>query len=717
MKHILLLLLLTCSTVYSQPSSTYHLVSRLPEGPCYSVAVDGNLACVANGSALDVIRVGNQSAPKRIGRVLLPGIPYRIRLVDSLAYVADGAGGLVIVDLTLPDKPKLISSIPTNDDARSVDVSGSHAFVAHISGFTVFDISNPHYPEAISTISTVGYAGDLALQNDSLYLAAYDQGVLVYDIHTPSAPTLVRQVFLNGSFGVNSIRLSGPYVFATSSPTSGGPLSYGRFHVLNLALLDSVPEIGAVSLPGDWSSSGGSLCLDGSIAYVAFFSDAASGICTVSIDSISSPKVIGRLNLTEPHATEVADSTLFVADGPDGLQLYGIQTPSVLIPVSNYATKPSTYSLAVSGPWVYLGMGVSGIRPVDLSVPQEPVDFGTFTTGQNALFIDVSGAYAFTTSNYGAVDIADISREDSIFKVGFLETIVGTSLKVRDSLLYVTDRDSGLFIANVSDPLHPFWLGHAYLGRRSAGVALSGMYAYVAAGSAGVRVVDVLDPNAPKVISTLPTVGYCFGVAVSENRALVADGSAGLRVFDISDPQSPVLVSTTPLSAQAKTVACAAHYAYVGTYANTTFIVDYASDPVPRIIDSIYTGDSPNALASSGDLLLVADLRGGLYIFQNDLISGVRSNTSNPVSFHLKQNYPNPFNSSTIISYELPQAGDVAITIYSLLGQKCETLFKGHQESGQHSVTWQASHYSSGIYFYSIQFNGRVVTKSAALVK
>lgn len=64
MKHILLLLLLTCSTVYSQPSSTYHLVSRLPEGPCYSVAVDGNLACVANGSALDVIRVGNQSAPR-----------------------------------------------------------------------------------------------------------------------------------------------------------------------------------------------------------------------------------------------------------------------------------------------------------------------------------------------------------------------------------------------------------------------------------------------------------------------------------------------------------------------------------------------------------------------------------------------------------------------------------------------------------------------------
>jgi len=80
-----------------------------------------------------------------------------------------------------------------------------------------------------------------------------------------------------------------------------------------------------------------------------------------------------------------------------------------------------------------------------------------------------------------------------------------------------------------------------------------------------------------------------------------------------------------------------------------------------------------------------------------------KDETTIPTSFALKQNYPNPFNPSTIINYELPIANDVDISIYNLLGQKVVTLVSEKQNAGYHQVEWNASNYTSGIYYYMIK--------------
>jgi len=80
-------------------------------------------------------------------------------------------------------------------------------------------------------------------------------------------------------------------------------------------------------------------------------------------------------------------------------------------------------------------------------------------------------------------------------------------------------------------------------------------------------------------------------------------------------------------------------------------------------------------------------------------------------NFHLYPNYPNPFNSHTIISYELPERGQVTLTIYDILGREVVTLVDDVQSSGVHQVTWhgrdkKGGDVPSGIYFYNIQFRG-----------
>jgi hypothetical protein len=74
-----------------------------------------------------------------------------------------------------------------------------------------------------------------------------------------------------------------------------------------------------------------------------------------------------------------------------------------------------------------------------------------------------------------------------------------------------------------------------------------------------------------------------------------------------------------------------------------------------------------------------------------------------PVVCGLLQNYPNPFNATTTLSYMLPQAGPVVISVYNLLGQLVETIFQGEQQTGSHSLIWDAGDLASGVYFARLE--------------
>ena len=88
----------------------------------------------------------------------------------------------------------------------------------------------------------------------------------------------------------------------------------------------------------------------------------------------------------------------------------------------------------------------------------------------------------------------------------------------------------------------------------------------------------------------------------------------------------------------------------------------------------------------------------------------------------LMQNYPNPFNATTVISYSLPAAGYVEISIYNLLGQNIRTLRPQYQSIGTHYVTWDArddfgNNLASGVFFYRIKTNNFTHTRKLLLLR
>ena len=85
--------------------------------------------------------------------------------------------------------------------------------------------------------------------------------------------------------------------------------------------------------------------------------------------------------------------------------------------------------------------------------------------------------------------------------------------------------------------------------------------------------------------------------------------------------------------------------------------------------------------------------------------------------YALMQNYPNPFNPTTVINYNLKQTGLVTVKVYDVLGREVASLVNEVQSAGLHSVNFNASRLSSGVYLYQIHAGDFTSVKKMMLVK
>jgi hypothetical protein len=97
--------------------------------------------------------------------------------------------------------------------------------------------------------------------------------------------------------------------------------------------------------------------------------------------------------------------------------------------------------------------------------------------------------------------------------------------------------------------------------------------------------------------------------------------------------------------------------------------------------------------------------------------SGIEDCGNMPETDELFQNYPNPFNPVTQIKFALAQNTDVKLNVYNISGQLVSQLASGVMNAGVHAVDFDGSRLNSGVYYYTLEADGKAMTKKMLMVK
>ena len=143
----------------------------------------------------------------------------------------------------------------------------------------------------------------------------------------------------------------------------------------------------------------------------------------------------------------------------------------------------------------------------------------------------------------------------------------------------------------------------------------------------------------------------------------------------------------------------------IATGTNSRFDFSYLYKGTPQVV-----GEPYNCLIDVGMTVLLCDnhVDTGGYVDTTHCVvqpaTGIRGEPEvGPQNVILQQNYPNPFNPATQIEFSIETAETVSLRIFDLSGREVATLLNSNLPAGEHSVSFDATNFTSGVYFYVLR--------------
>jgi choice-of-anchor B domain-containing protein len=427
----------------------------------------------------------------------------------------------------------------------------------------------------------------------------------------------------------------------------------------------------------------------------------------------------------------------------------GSPTLQLLAHVNDYASARYNDCWGYTAPggreYAFLGVrnGTSILDITDAPAVREVA----FIPGPTSTWKDIKTyrTYAYVvTESSGGMQILDLSQlPDTVTLAstytGF-QTSHNISIDTARAMLYAEGNGPGpgtepVRALSLSDPVNPVQVS-------AFGVECHDIFArngtvYVSEGNShSIGIYDLSTPSAPSFIArfTIPTNGYVHNAWPTEDGRylMTTEETFGrtVKLWDIDRIDSVQLTGQYLASAaMAHNTHIKGHYAYISHYAQGLRIVDI-SDPANIVEVGHYDTFSGSGLGAWGAFpffssgkVLVSDVETGLYVvnFPGGATSAGRM-ASIPGTYRLGNNYPNPFNPSTTITFEIPHAGQIRLTVLDLLGRKIRILLDEYRDAGRHQVRWDGRSDTgipvvSGTYFCRLEAGGYVGSRKMLLLK
>ena len=457
---------------------------------------------------------------------LWTGVP-DVEVVGPYAFCSYH-NGLVILDVSNPGSPQLHSKLlcPSQSRGEGLDVEGNFAYLADgDAGLCVIDISNPAAPVLAACWDSPGFAMDVCFYDHYVFIADWWQGMQIVDVADPSNPQWIGGYDTDsGSWGI---------------------------HVAN----------------GH-----------------AFMADGEQGVRVFDVSNVANPVLLATIPVNRfAHDVQAVGDYLYIASSDNneaGLTIVNIANPAAPDVVGHYHSWRAT-SVKVSGTLVYLTDLTQGLRILNVTNPQNPVQLGWW---QAPDFADALGVYVVNDIAYLAVGNSQ-------------ETTFGTY-------------NTGLFLLDVADPANPTQIGHYNSSGLLENIVISGDHAYLAANDPAFHVVNVADPlNLSSVGMGIWESNLSRNLAVADGYAYVVSSIRGMNVYDISNPAGPDSIAHYDGIAGYNAIEVNGPVAYLLT-GSSLWLIDVAHLPDLTLIGSVYLSDQTFDIAVKDNYVYVAGLSG-----------------------------------------------------------------------------------------------------------
>ncbi len=645
---------------------------------------------VLHREGLAIVDVGDADHPATLSRLDAADWPCAVTVAGTTAYVADQYRGVVVIDAGDPRAP--VPGALVDVDAFAMDVLAADGilYVADFaSGLRIFSLADPLHPALLAVHDTAGGALALAKDGDRLFVAGQESGLYVFDVHDPAHPAVLGYR---------------PLPHTANSVVAGGGFAYLGCDIESLTVVDvGNPADPAVVATLPLGAYGLGARIEGTDLYLCL----GQGLARIDVNDPAQPVLTG-MNRPPDVAWDVEvlnGQRALVANGYN-LMVTDItdMTPPPVPPTVTLSTIPT--GVDADAGYAYLATDGQGLQIFAIDDLTDITFVGGVATADTTLDVAVAGDLAVVADDENGLVTIDVSDRTAPAIVGHLPLPSSTErVTFADERAYVGRWTTRLTIVDVSDPAAPSILNEPDLGAAMIDVAVSGTYAFVAAGYS-LQVWDIADGTQPVRVGSLPggwgRAVCCAGSYVFHVHA-APDYRGVLDVVDVSDPSAPVVVGSVEVPFWANR----AHYhdgvVYVLGSDRGVTIVDVHDPSSPEVlyhwIIPVYTYDAVVAR----DALLVLGVPGMVLVpLPCPAAVAVEPPTFTSTAA-LLPNVPNPFNPATTLRFTLARPQHAALRIVDLTGRLVTTLADGRFAAGEHALCWTGCDHrgqpvASGVY-------------------
>ena len=516
------------------------------------------------GYGVYVLNSASVQNPTLEGRYQTQGDSRRLIYMNGILYLADGSAGFRIIQASPLEQ---MGTLTFSHKVQDVAVTGDYAFLAVDKlGLISVDISNPSNPVVLDTADTPGEAYGVSVRGNMAFVADRSQGVWAVDVTSPQTMDLTGQ----WTTEPNSIHLSDITLDIGAETAYLSDEGYG----LRVIDLTTMTQKTMLNTGGDAFS----LFIDQNYVYLA---DGTSGLKKIDVavvppdqvdsvisggearDVIFTPDYCyvaggeggvwildheslhdGQVSMAVHWDTEnaqglaLSSSVLMIADGPGGLLFYNIANPASPEYLTRIQTAGEMLDVTVLGDFAYVAEGNSGLRRVDITNPQEPLDQGllegTNTFRSVGVTADARSNRVYIAADTNGVKVYDVNSFSVVgtYKNDSHTQAVGVP-EPGSNTIYAADGENGLLRLNVTNVQGIVSAGMVNTEGSAYDVDFLDNTAIVADGAGTIRLIDISNEETLSVTQSYHTVGTSYAVDMYGDTLVIADGDGGVYYLEV----------------------------------------------------------------------------------------------------------------------------------------------------------------------------------------